>query len=158
MLKGDYKCPYCGDICNEQGIKTHIRKAHPLYFEEFGYEHLNKYPTGHEKHGEEQEKLIDIMYSVENTAKMDELLIKEDELKTKRIKEQKNIFEKQEEEKDAKKLTKEDVLGLDQTTKTEEQKEETLIVYACGNCEAPVNENMQVCPNCGAPLNWAGVE
>jgi len=157
MLKGDYKCPYCGDICNEQGIKGHIMKAHPLHFEEFGYDHLNKFPIGHEKHSEETERLIDIIYSKENTPKTDELASKEEELKIKKSRQKtENAFKKQEEEKDKERLTKDDILGVTQTPQTAPQ--ETIIVYACQECNAEVKENMQVCPNCGTQLNWQGVE
>lgn len=155
MLKGDYKCPYCGDICNEQGIKAHIMKAHPLNFEEFGYDHLNKFPVGHDKHSEETERLIELMYSEENTPKMDELRVKEHNFLNQKKKEEKNKFEEAEENRDKERLTKEDLLGLDQTPTKQEQ---TIIVYACEECNAEVKENMQVCPNCGTNLNWAEVE
>jgi DNA-directed RNA polymerase subunit RPC12/RpoP len=159
MLKGDYKCPYCGDVCNEQGIKRHMMNAHPLHVQEFGYDHLNKFPVGHKEHAKETEKILDAMYNDKETAdKLDELLVKESEAKKEKGKDNdknKNVFEQQEEEKEKQKITKEELLGVTQTNETPQQ---TITIFECGNCGAQVTQEMQVCPNCGAPLNWQDVE
>jgi hypothetical protein len=159
MIKGDYKCPYCGDVCNEQGIKRHIMNNHPLLLEEFGFEHLNKFPVGHEKHAERQEELIELIYNnKETTEKIDKLTIEEHNQKQTKKKDNEkneNVFEKQAEKKEAEKITKDDLLGVTQTNETPQQ---TITIFECGNCGGQVTQEMQVCPNCGAPLNWQDVE
>lgn len=154
MISGDYKCPYCGEIYTEQGIKAHVLRKHPILHNEFGFIHLNKFPLGHDQHAKQNEEL-DYLRNFKDVLKIEELKTlekqKENE-KTKDNEKKENVFQEQEEKPNT--ITKDDLLGV---TQTDQPPTETITFFECGNCGGQVSEEMQVCPNCGEKLNWAEV-
>lgn len=160
MITGDYRCPYCQEVCNEQGIKGHIMQQHKGLYKEFKFKHLNKFPLGHKLHVEEQEK-IDEYLKFKDVLQIEEIekgtqvieteLSEEEELEKNELLEPYDGEEKQ-------KLTKEELLGITQTEKKSEPITPQVLLFECGNCGATVKQGDAVCKNCGAPLNWHEVE
>jgi len=153
MIKGEYRCCYCGDVCNEQGIKSHIATYHKKLFAKFKYSHLNKFPLGHKLHADEQETLNEFV-NFKDAIEIEELQNDEEEETI-----QENLFETEQKKIDADVITKDDLLGVTQTEQVETKKpDEEIIQYNCGTCGAIVKENDEVCKNCNDKLNWAEVE